>query len=295
MISFDRKSYGCISPVELKSIKYRILYWILFAILMILVVIIFLPCLWVMLSGFKSVKEMYQVPPTFFPEHIRISKISDVWNKFNFLRSYISTFIMSLGEIGFGLFFPPLAGYVLSRLRPKGYRFVLVLLLWTMLLPGQTRMIPLFMMFVKVPLIGLNLTDTYWPLWLMAATNTFYVLLFKSFFDSIPNAYLESARIDGATKIGIFWKIILPLSKPIFMVIAIFIMNDSWSRFLWPFLILKSERLQVVSVKLFLMKSESQIDEYMLAIIFSIIPSVLLYIIFQKQMLKGMDIGGIKG
>jgi len=292
---FSEKNLGIISNIELKQTKYKILYWSIFTILVFISIISFLPSIWVLLSGFKDVKEIYRIPSSFFPKEIRLSKLVEVWKLLNFTQSYIATFMITIGDLIFCLTFPALGGYVLSKLKPRGTKLIMTLLLWTMMMPGQIRTVPLFMIFNRFPIFHFSLLDTYWPLWMMAGANIFDTLLFKSFFDSIPFSYIEAARIDGCSDVKTFAKIILPLSKPVIIVVSIFSVNNSWSSFLWPLLILKTERLIPITVKIFRMTNEYQLDHYMLALIFSIIPPVIIYLIFQNQILGGISLGGIKG
>ncbi|MEG1880358.1 MAG: carbohydrate ABC transporter permease, partial [Oscillospiraceae bacterium] len=173
---------------------------------------------------------------------------------------------------------------------------IFALILWSMMMPTSTSMVPLFMTFLDFPGLG-NLSNTYLPMWIMAGANPFNVLLFKSFFDSIPMPYIEAARIDGCTNLGIFAKIIMPLSKPIIMVVSIFSFTASWDNFLWPYLVLKNTSLYTVSVKLFTMQSVSGIsmDLQVVAILFAIIPPAILFIFFQKHIMAGFTLSGVKG
>lgn len=130
----------------------------------------------------------------------------------------------------------------------------------------------------------------------MAGANAFYVLLFKSFFNSIPMSYLEAARIDGCTNVGIFTKIILPLSKPIIMVVSIFCINTAWESFLWPYLVVKNFDRYPVAVQLFKLKESGfATDKYMVVLLFSIIPPAIIFMFFSKYIMQGANMSGIKG
>ena len=157
-------------------------------------------------------------------------------------------------------------------------------------MPGQVRMVPTFMVFN-----ALQLTNSYIPLWMMAAANIFNVFLFKNYFDSISISLIEAAQIDGCTDIGIFAKIIIPLATPIIMYITITAVNASWSDFLWPYILMTDDRLMPTAVKLYRMKSSTRLDYYMLAIIFGMIPPTVMYAIFQRKILGGVNVGGVKG
>ena len=290
MKAFENKTTGIITPLELRSAKYKILYWSIVLILILITCVSLLPSLWVLLSGFKDVKEIYKIPPDIFPREIRLSKFVEVWQKYSFGTSYFASFIISVGDVICAVVFPALGGFVLSRLRPRGAGLVMTLLLWTMMMPGQVRMVPTFMVFNT-----LGLTNSYLPLWMMAAANIFNIFLFKNYFDSISISLIEAAQLDGCSDIGIFAKIILPLAKPIIMYIAITSINASWSNFMWPYLLMTDNKLMPISVILYRMKATARLDYYMLAIIFGMIPPVIMYAFFQRQILGGLNIGGVKG
>lgn len=295
MKTFERKTNGIISAVEMKLTRYKILYWTIFLILIVLCLVSIVPSVWVLLSGFKSVKEIYKIPPDIFPSEIRLSKLKEVWDLLNLGKSYLSSIIICMGDLVFGITFPALGGYVISRLRPKGYKLVMSLLLWTMMMPGQIRTVPLFMIFNDMPVLHISLVGTYFPLWMMAGANIFTTLLFKNNFDAISMSLIEAARIDGCSDSKTFWNILLPLSKPVIMVAAIRIVVAAWSGFLWPMLVIKDENFMPVTVKLYRMKTQYQLDQYMLALIFGMIPQTVLYIVFQKYILGGQNVGGVKG
>lgn len=294
MKAFENKTTGIIGSLELKKTRYKVMYWCIFAVLVIISLISIIPSIWVLLSGFKSVKEIYQIPPDIFPKEIRLSKLYEVWKLLKLGNSYIASTIICLGELFFGILFPALGGYVISRLRPRGSKLVMSLLLWTMMMPGSIRTVPLFMIFNDLPLIHISLIGTYFPMWLGAGANIFTTLLFKNNFDAISISLIEAARIDGCSDFKTFKDILLPLSTPIIMVAAIRIIVASWSNFLWPMLVIKDENYMPVTVKLYRMKTQYQLDQYMLALIFGMIPPALMYVIFQKYILGGQNIGGVK-
>lgn len=254
-----------------------------------------LPVLWIFLSGFKSTAEFNQVPPTLLPETFDFSKLLTVWKKTDLGMSFVATIYMVAGDLAFTLIVNGLGGYVLSRLKPKGTGIVLMLILWTMMLPTSINMVPLFISFMDFTPLHLNLIDTFFPMWFMSGANAFNLMLFKSFFDSIPLSYVEAARIDGCSDGGIFMKIILPLSKPIMMTVAIFTFSGSWGAFLWPYLVIQSKTLMTIGVKLYNLKSITSIDEYMLSLAFVLIPPTIVFMLFQKHIMQGFSVGGIKG
>lgn len=294
---FSSKTTGLLNFSDLKKIRFKIIYWMMFLFMVIIALICLLPILWVAISGFKDIDEMYSVPPTIIPKSFHPEILVGVWSKVNVLGYFKNSVILIIGCWVCDIMINGLAGYVLSKLKPMGSKIIETLVFWSMLLPGIS-MVPLYMTFVDVPVLHVNLVGSYVPIWVMAGANAFNVLLFRNFFASIPMSYLEAARIDGCGNAGIFMKIILPLSKPIIMVVSIFSITATWGNFLWPYLILGNTPGEPVSVMLYRLGTGLtglMQNEYMVLLIISILPMIIMYAFFSRQIMGGLDIGGIKG
>lgn len=290
-----KKTTGIIRNFDLKKPQVKALYWFLFLFMLVVAAICILPPIWVLLSSMKDVKEFFTIPPTIIPKTFHPEKLLKIWKELSFFKYYINTFLYTFGTLFFSLFFNAIVGFVLSKLRPKGGRYLFVLLLWTMMLPNTLGMVPVFKNIINFPVLNINLTNTFWPLWMMYGANPFYVIIFKSFFDGIPQSLVEAAWIDGCSSFGIFYKIILPLSKPVMMTIAIFTVNRTWADFFWPFLVLKSNKLWTVIITIFKMKASYPMDYQFAALTFVIIPPIIMFIFFQKYIMQGFTLSGIKG
>ena len=294
--SFATKTQGLLNFADLKKPQFKLLYWAMFAIMFIISLICLLPTLWIALSGFKDVNEMYAIPPTFFPKTFNLGRIGTLWTKVNVFKYFTNSVMLIIGCWACDIIINGLAGYVLSRIKPIGSRLIETLVFWSMLLPGIS-MVPLYMTFVDVPIIHANLLGSYIPIWVMAGANAFNILLFRNFFNSIPMSYLEAARIDGCSNLGIFRRIILPLSKPIIMVVTIFSITGTWGNFMWPYLVLGNTDFEPVAVMLYRFSSGSTLmeNEYMLLLMISIIPMIIMYFFFSKQIMGGLNMSGLKG
>lgn len=296
MKAFDNKEKGLLTSIDFKQRYVRVGYWIMFAILLITALAFLFPAVWIILSSFKDVKEFLSTPPTLFPHSFHPEKVVKVWSKMNISRSYLNTLIVAAGDMFFSICVNGLAGYVISRLKPKGSSLFFVLVMWSMMLPTSVSLVPLFMTFLDFPVLHFSMMNTYLPMWVCKGANAFNVLLFKSFFDSISISYIEAARIDGCSDLGIFGRIIIPLSKPIVITVAIFTFNGTWAEFFWPYLVLKDKALFTVPVQIFRMKSAGfMMDEYVIVLLFAMIPSLLVFLFFQKHIMNGVNMGGIKG
>ena len=294
----DAQAMGIISTFDMQNPSVKVLYGLIWFFLILAVLLCFVPPLWCMTSALKDSREFFSVPATIIPRSFHPEKLWETWEMLNFGQAYLNTIFVLCGSLIMSLVCNGMMGYVLSRLRPRGYKLVLSLVLWTLMLPQSVSQVPLFKNFLSLPILGINITESYLPMWLLAGANAFYVLIFKSFFDSIPQSLIEAARLDGCTNLGIFFRVMLPLSKPVLMVIAIFTINASWSDFFWPYLVLGSRsELYTVMVKIFYMAGSSGYSEdiQVVALIFTIIPPTILFLFFQRYIMSGFTLSGIKG
>lgn len=295
---FSNMNVGALCTSDMKSMKYKVLYWILFAVLALYIAILIIPCIWMLVAGFKSAAEMNATENvTFFPKSIDLGKLTYTWNYLGYYRYYVNTIIMAAGCVVADLMVSGLCGYVLSRLKPVGHKFIMTLVFCLMLLPTVGTTVPLFMTFLDFPLVHVNLLDSYWPMWLMAGSNMFNVILFKTNFDGVSSSLIEAARIDGASDMQIFIKIMIPLSIPVIITVSLFTFNGQFGNFFWPYLVLTNEKLFPLGVQMYRMKSSANVsdDMQMLGILFSILPQLIIFACFQKHIIGGMNLGGVKG
>ena len=292
---FYNKNYGIITALDFKQPKVKALYYVILAFVICICLICIVPVIWLFVSCLKDVNEFLAVPPTFWPKEIHPEKILEVWKDLEFGKYFINTGIIILGSLIGTIFLNGLAGFALSRLKPLGSSILFTLIMWKMMMPPTLNLVPLFKNFLNFTIFHFNLTDTNWPMWIISVANCMNILMFKNFFDTIPSSYVEAARIDGASDISIFTKIILPLSRPIIAVIALRVAIANWDMFLWPYLILKTPDKYTVSVMLYYMKSTFAMDKQVMAAFFSIIPPMIIFILFQKQIVHNDNSAGVKG
>lgn len=294
--AFTNKNVGALGVADMKKGRNQLLYWCLFAILMIIALICILPPVWIFISSFKSTKELMQIPPTLLPETFDFAKFIEVWNVLNLGRYYLNTIILAAGCVVFSVVFNGIAGYVVSCLKPRGSALIITIVIWTMLLPNTLSMVPLFKNMISFPILGLNLTNTYWPMWLCSGASAFNILLFKNAFDSLPVSLVEAARLDGCGRVRVFSRIVLPLSKPIIAVVSIFTVNAAWGDFLLPYLVLTDREMQTVMLQLYSAQSNFSfpLDQQLVSIVFAIFPPILIFFLLQRYIIGGVTLGGIK-
>ena len=303
MKRFNNKTTGILSSSDLKTFKGKLLYWIFFAILMTVSVISLFPAIWTILTAFKETREIY-TGFSLFPKDMSpatlLGRITESWSSLQLGTSFINTIILSLGNLAFTIVICGFAGYVLSKLKPRGSRVVFVLVVWTMMMPGQLRMVPNYVTMLHFPFAydfgaGINLLDTYFPLWLGSAASAFNIILFKNAFDGLSKSYVEAAKIDGCSNLGIFFKIMFPLSMPVIIYVSIGALSGAWSDFFGPLLYL--DKNVVTPLKVYRMQSDSsiQMNVRFMGLVFASIPPFLIFLVFQKRIMGGVNIGGVKG
>jgi len=290
----SNETNGIISSLDYKLPSVKLFYYAVLLLLLLVSLVCLLPPLWLFASSLKDIKEFFQVPPTLIPHSFELNKLGETWKQLNFTRLYLNTLFITAGSIVFAVLFNGLAGYFLSVLKPKGSGVLQAVILWTMLLPNTLGIVPIFRNIISFPVLGINLMNTYWPMWMMAGASAFYVMIFKGFFDKIPSALIEAAKLDGASGLSIFGRIVMPMSKPIVATIAIFTVNAAWADFFWPYMVLKQKPLWSVTVAIFNLKGLVPMDIQFLALTFAIVPPAILFLLFQKYILQGFTFSGMK-
>lgn len=284
------KTDGAIRGFDVKSPRVKLICILIVLVCIVFGIVAMYPAFWVLISGFKNLKE-FTNDATLLPKSFDFSGFKDTWERLEFAKYYKNSFIMVAGCVVCAVFFNGLLAYGLAILKPKGHKIINGLVMWSMLIPATTSVVALF---VNINRIGLN--NSFIPLWLSYGANAFYVILFKEFFEGLPKELIEAAKIDGCNVFETFIKIVLPLSKPIIMVIIIFSVTAAWSDFLLPYLLLNGSPKETVMVKLysFTTSRTTQID-MIRAIFFSMIPPTIMFALFQKQITDGAAGGAVKG
>ena len=282
---------GVIREYDMHSPSVRVGYGFILFLCGIMVVVALFPLIWVILAGFKDLKE-FMSSASIIPKSFDLQSFVTTWNQLGIAKNYLNSFISVVGSVVCALIFNGLLGYGLGILKPKGWSVVKKLVMLSLLMPTTISIVPLFMNIQK-----LGLGNSFIPLWLSYGANAMYVILFVQFFESLPSSSIEASRIDGCNQLQIFFRIVLPLSKPICSVVAIFAINAAWSDFLLPYLVLRGGELQTVMVRLFVFSTEQTVnaDAMMRSVVFSMIPPIILFFIFQKQLTENSVSVGIKG
>ncbi|MCD2206787.1 carbohydrate ABC transporter permease [Listeria booriae] len=249
-----------------------------------------LPFIWMVLSSVKTDAEILQIPPTIWPETFTWDNFKNLFIEMNFGVYLRNTLVIVLFSF-IGLFLNAMAGYGFAKFRFRGKNQLFYLVLATMMIPGQVTMIPVYLI-----LNMFHLTNTMTGIILPGLVGAFGIFLFRQFMSTIPDELMEAARLDGASEFFIFWKIILPISRPVLAVQGILTFMAGWNSFLWPLIIANDEKYYTLSVGLSLLKGQyaSNYALQMAGSTFMVIPIILIFMMFQKYILKGFNVSGLK-
>lgn len=292
---YSKKYSGLITSLDTNGKKGKIIYAVCCTLLCIISLICILPFLWAFLTGLKSLEEFFAVPATFFPKKFELANITELFTEYKIYKYAVNSLIVIVGALIVEISTATLAGFVISRIKPIGSKLLFTLILWTMMMPGTLSMIPLFMTFIDFPIIHANLMGTYFPMWIIAGASCFHIMMFKDFFDKIPISYIEAAKIDGAGNLKIFFRIILPLSKPIIATVAVFVITANWNDFMWPLLMLNNKETYTISLALYKLNAGLQAPKALMFSILVTVPMFVVYFISQRFIVTNNVTVGDKG
>ena len=254
------------------------------------------PILWLAKSAVSTTQDILTQPFGLWPSGIQLGNLVEAWNRSAIGRYMFNTVIIAAGQAVVTLFVCTTCAYCLSVLRPKWGPWLQGAILATLFIPGIVVLVPLYLTVLNLPGTGGTLIDNYLAIWLPGAANAFMILVIKRFFDALPRDPFEAARLDGARAWRTVFSIVLPLSRPIMGVVALLTVMGSWKDFLWPMLVLPTRTLQPVSVALFLNLKNTELAIQLAALFLALLVPVILFVIFQKQFLRGVSASaGVKG
>ena len=281
-----------LQDVELKGKKGRSVYNAIFIFLSVAVIIQFFPMLWMIISTFKTDAELTATIPTIFPKvwnfkaYKEAFEVYDVWN--NLGNTFYIICMIIVVQISNSI----ISAYVLSAMKPRFSKIVQMFFLTTMMFSGTALMFPLYIQMTQMQLIGSK-----WAVILSSSVWAYAIFWFKSFFDNIPSDLYEAARIDGASHIKILTSIVLPLSKPIIAVMCVNTFMAVYNDTVLPLMLLPEQSDWTIMIRLFVLNTAGSPDPshmYVLLLV-ATIPSFIIYMMAQKQLIEGVSTSGIKG
>jgi len=248
------------------------------------------PFLWMVLASFKPLAEVEQLNP--FPTTWRPGNYLEVFKEIPFARYYFNSVFVAGWVTFLQVLTSAMAAYAFSRLHWRGRDHVFRLYLATLMIPGIVTMIPNYTLMVK-----LQLLDSYRGLIVPAAFSAFGTFLLRQFMLTIPPSLDEAAQIDGASHWQTFWNVIMPLARPGLITLGIFTFLGNYRSFFWPLILIKSEHLRTLPIGMLYFDTVygRQTNLIMAASVMNIIPLILLFVLSQKFIVKGIQLGAVKG
>ncbi|GAA0464785.1 ABC transporter permease [Actinoplanes capillaceus] len=285
-----------ISHAQLRRGRGRVLYWTLLTVVVAGFTLVFLgPLYWMVTGALKSGQEIAQTPPTLFPRDPQPQNYVDAWTQLDLAKLLFNTFYYAAGAVLFQLVFDTAAAYALSKLRPAFGNVILGAMLATLMIPAMVLIVPQYQTVIDLPVLNLSLIDSPFAIWLPMVANAFNIFLLKRFFDSIPEEIMAAAFVDGATPLRTLWSIILPMSRPILGVVSIFAVTAVWKDFLWPLLVMPHPETRTISVGIYAFAAGTPQNVVVAASVIAALPTVVIFLIFQRNIMSGLTAGSLKG
>jgi len=286
---------GFLSNTELRTPTGRLYYGIAVVALLVIAVVALFPFFFAFTSGLKGSTEIFSAGLQLLPETPLWTNYSDAWTRFTMARLLTNSFVIVGGGVLLQLVVSSLAAYSLSQLKPVGARIVMMGFLITLMIPAIAYIVPLYLIIRDLPILHINLLNSYWALWLPYSVSAFAIFILKTFFDRIPADILDSARVDGASSFEVFLYIILPLARSILIVVCVVAFVGLWRDFLLPYLVLQDPLSQPITVRLIYLANSYGVNLQMAASFIGLLPPLLLAVFLQRYMNVGLTMGSVKG
>jgi len=253
-------------------------------------VVMVLPFLWMVLTSLKPFPEIFELH--FLPREPTLENYEEILFRTGFLRWFVNSLLVAAITTLSVLFFDSLAGYTLARLRFPGRNLVFILILSTLMVPTEMLVIPWYVMSAERGWI-----NTYWGLLFPGLITAFGVFLMRQFFQTLPQDLFDAGRIDGLSEFGIFWRIGLPLVRPALAALGIFTFLGNWNAFLWPLIVVQTPEMRTLPVGIALFSGEAGTAWHLImaASSLAVLPVLLVFIFFQRQIIEGVVLTGLKG
>jgi multiple sugar transport system permease protein len=251
-----------------------------------------IPMIWMIITSLQTLNETRHFPPILVPSSIQWQNYTEVLQRAPFARWFLNTLVVTVVVVAGNLLFCSLAGYAFARIKFFGRDVVFILVLATLMIPFQVIMIPTFIIVRKLGLI-----DTLGALIVPNLAGAFGIFLLRQFFRSLPIELEEAARIDGASRLGVLFKIVLPLSGPVLATVAVITFLWTWNDFLWPLITIYNPDNMTLQLGLTTFQGAHQTNTHLLmaANVMSVIPVLFLFFVAQRFFIRGIATSGLKG
>lgn len=271
----------------------RVGNWLAFAALVLFAVIWLIPLAWALDTALKPEDETTLVPITWIPPSgFTLESFGQVLATGSILRWFFNSFLTASAITALVVLFASMAAYAFSRVPFRGSQIVFWTIIAGIIIPPQILVVPLF---IEMEFLGL--VDTYWGVIFPQITYAGAVFIFKRFFDGIPPELEEAAIVDGASRFRVYWQIWLPLSRPVIAAVSIFTFVQAWNNFLWPFIVITNEQMMTIPVGLATVQSTFGVRyaDLMASALLGGLPLLVVFLLFQRQIVQGIASSGLKG
>lgn len=281
-----------IQNIELKSKRGKIIKSAIYIFLTVGALVQFFPLVWMFLGTFKTNNELISAVPTIFPEKWSLASYIEAFSKYKIWENLYNTFFICISIIVVQTVTSTLAAFSLSKLKPKCSGVVYMIIMGTQMFSATALLFPTYIMMSKMGLIGNKLS------WILTSSAWAYaIVLYKSFFDSIPKDLIEAAQIDGAGTFKQLIHIMIPLSKPIYAVNILNTFMVVYNDFLFPLMLLPNEKDWTLMIRIFAMSNSENVPQNVMYVLLFVtcLPSIIFYLFAQKNIQEGISTSGLKG
>ncbi|AJY47132.1 carbohydrate ABC transporter permease [Martelella endophytica] len=270
--------------------KVRPGYVLMWTLLLIGGIVMITPLLFMFSTSLKPGSQVYDL--RLIPQDPTFSNYIEVLTSSGFARWFFNSLLVATIVTCSNVFFDSLVGYTLAKFRFRGRRFIFLAILSTLMIPTEMLVIPWYLMSANFGWL-----DSYWGIMFPGMMTGFGTFLMRQFFEGVPDDFMEAARIDGMNEFVIWWRIAMPLVAPAISALAIFTFLGNWTAFFWPLIVTTSSELYTLPVGLSSFAVEAQIEWEMImtGAALATIPTLLVFLIFQRYIVRGVMLAGVKG
>ncbi len=266
---------------------------LVYALLIGVCVFMILPFLWMVITSLKNADEIFHIPMILIPAHPDLHAYIYLFQQYSIIRVTWNTFIIATLGTALSLFFCSLGGYAFAKFRFLGQKGLFSFLLATMVIPGAVTLVPIYLI-----MRDLKWIDTILPLIIPGAANAFGIFFMRQYISTISEDIMDAARMDGAGEFTIYWRIIVPMIAPGLTSLGLIFFMGAWNAIMGPLIYLKSPENFTLPLVIRSMTSpvgRTIYDTQMAASVISIIPLLIIFLIFQRRFLEGIAAGAVKG
>lgn len=296
--AWSTETRGAISPREFARKPTRAAFEVLrYVGLVFLVLVSVFPLVWLVRAALSPAATLAQDPLGIFASGEYVwSNLIEAWTTMRVGQYFGNTVVVLLGDWAFTIVVVILTSFVIGILRPAWAKHLESFILITLFIPSVISMVPLYMMMVEFPGFEFSLINNYLAIWLPGAGNAFLILVTTNYFRSFNRSIFDAARVDGASTLGLLFRIVLPMSGPVVGVISLLTLVASWGEYLWPMLVLPDTSIQTLAVALPRVTSSVTASVSMAGLLIVTIVPLVFFIIFQRRFLEGAGaLGSVKG